>query len=251
VTGPATGPARRSGGHQVLLAVYAIFALAAGARSAVQLATRADDATLAYVLSLAAALTYALGWVAIRRAADGRTGFASWMLWVELGGVVVVGTLSLVEPDWFPDATVWSGYGIGYGFVPAVLPVAGLLWLRARDPSRAGRDGIVTAFRVVAFAEAASWLGLLVGMFFKYVVDAGEQGVQVFGPIHGGVFVAYVLVTVLTWWRLGWSLPVALLALASSVPPFCTVLFEVWADRSGRLEGSDRSGTRQQAFTAD
>ena len=41
------------------------------------------------------------------------------MLWVELGGVVTVGTLSLVEPDWFADASVWSGYGIGYGFVPA------------------------------------------------------------------------------------------------------------------------------------
>jgi drug/metabolite transporter (DMT)-like permease len=128
---------KRSGGHQVLLALYALFALAAGARSLVQLATRADEAPLAYSLSLAAACTYALGWVAIRRAAEGRTGFASWMLWIELAGVLTVGTLSLVEDDWFPDASVWSGYGVGYGFVPAVLPVAALLWLRAQDPSRA------------------------------------------------------------------------------------------------------------------
>jgi hypothetical protein len=131
---------RRSGGHQVLLALYALFTLAAGARSIVQLATRADEAPVAYSLSLAAALTYALGWLAIRRAADGRTGFASWMLWVELAGVVTVGTLSLVEDDWFPDATVWSGYGIGYGFVPAVLPVVALLWLRAQDTS--GRSAV-------------------------------------------------------------------------------------------------------------
>ena len=137
--GSAAGPGR-SGGHQVLLAVYALFTLAAGARSIVQLATRADEAPVAYTLSLAAALTYALGWVAIRRASEGRTGFASWMLWVELAGVVTVGTLSLVEDDWFPEASVWSGYGIGYGFVPAVLPVVALLWLRAQDPTRASQS---------------------------------------------------------------------------------------------------------------
>lgn len=226
---------RRSGAHQVLLTVYALFALAAGARSLVQLATRADEAPLAYTLSLAAAVTYALGWVAIRRAVDGRRGFASVMLWVELAGVVTVGTLSLVEDDWFPDATVWSDFGIGYGFVPAVLPIAGLLWLRAQDPARSPGSGLVTAFRVVAFAEAASWLGLLAGMFAKYAIDVGEQGVQVFGPIHGTVFVTYLVVALLTWRQQRWSLPVGLLALAASVPPLCTVLFEVWADRTGRL----------------
>lgn len=125
-----TDSPRRSGAHQVLLAVYALFTLAAGARSIVQLATDAERAPVAYSLSLAAAVTYALGWVAIRQASAGRTTFASVMLWVELGGVLVVGTMSDAEPGWFPDASVWSGYGIGYGFVPAVLPVAGLLWLR-------------------------------------------------------------------------------------------------------------------------
>lgn len=122
--GPRTGP------HRVLLAFYALFVLAAGARSAVQLATDADRAPIAYSLSAVAALTYAAGWVAIRRASAGRTGFASVMLWVELGGVAAVGTLSLIERDWFPDASVWSDYGIGYGFIPAALPIAGLLWLR-------------------------------------------------------------------------------------------------------------------------
>lgn len=121
---------KRSGPHQALLAVYALFALAAGARSLVQLVTEYGEAPFAYWLSFGAAITYALGWWAIRRAAAGRTGFASVMLWVELAGVVTVGTLSLVEPDWFGDASVWSGYGIGYGFVPLVLPVLGLAWLR-------------------------------------------------------------------------------------------------------------------------
>ena len=123
---PGNGP------HLVLLAVYALFVLAAGARSIVQIATRFDVAPLAYVLSLVAALTYVAGWFAIRRAAHGRPGFARVMLGVELAGVVVIGTLSLVERDWFPDATVWSDYGSGYGWVPAILPVAGLIWLHRR-----------------------------------------------------------------------------------------------------------------------
>jgi integral membrane protein len=241
VNGPDNAGAKRSGGHQVLLAVYAVFALAAGARSAVQLATRADEAPFAYTLSLAAALTYALGWLAIRRASAGSPRLASVLLWVELGGVITVGTLTLVEEDWFPDATVWSGYGIGYGFVPAALPVAGLLWLWTLQPERSRGAGAVTAFRVVATAEAFSWAGLLVGMFVKYVVDAGEQGVQVFGPIHGAVFIAYLLVTLLTWHQQRWSLPVAVVALAASVPPFCTLLFEVWAKRTGLLDPSGRA----------
>ncbi len=122
----------RTGPHRVLIAVYALFTLAAGARSAVQLAQNAQRAPLAYGLSAAAACTYAAGWYAITQAARGSTALASVLLWVELSGVVAVGTLSLVEPTWFPDASVWSDYGVGYGFVPAVLPVCGLLWLRAQ-----------------------------------------------------------------------------------------------------------------------
>jgi len=120
----------RTGPHQLLLALYAIFTLAAGARSGVQVLRDFDAAPAAYSLSVLAAITYALGWVAIRRAAAGRLGFAAVMLWLELAGVLGVGTLSLARPAWFPDASVWSGYGVGYGFVPAVLPLLGLLWLR-------------------------------------------------------------------------------------------------------------------------
>ena len=119
----------RSGPHKVLLALYALFTLAAGARSIVQLTTQYDQAPVAYWLSLVAAVTYALGWYAIRSAAAGRLGFASVMLWVELGGVVGIGLLSLVKGDWFPEPSVWSDFGIGYGFVPLVLPILGLVWL--------------------------------------------------------------------------------------------------------------------------
>jgi hypothetical protein len=138
---PTSPGAPRTGPHRVLIAVYALFTLAAGARSGVQLATQASEAPLAYGLSAAAACTYAAGWYAIARAARGQTALASVLLWFELSGVLVVGTLSLVKPDWFPDATVWSDYGIGYGFVPAVLPICGLLWLRSQiRQTRAAHD---------------------------------------------------------------------------------------------------------------
>jgi integral membrane protein len=85
---------------------------------------------------------------------------------------------------------------------------------------------VATAFRVVAIAEACSWAGLLIGMVFKYLVVGNEIGVQVFGPIHGALFVAYVVVALITARTFGWRLPTTLLALACSVPPFATLWFE-------------------------
>jgi len=29
----------------------------------------------------------------------------------------------------FPEASVWSDFGIGYGWVPLVLPLVGLWWI--------------------------------------------------------------------------------------------------------------------------
>ncbi|WP_205472018.1 hypothetical protein [Nocardioides sp. SYSU D00038] len=136
-------PVPRSGPHQVLVVVYLVFAVAAGARSAVQLATRAGEAPFAYALSAASAVTYVLGWWAIRRAVAGRPAFARVMLWVELAGVLVVGTLSLVERDWFGDQTVWTWYGAYYGLLPLVLPVLGLVWL-ARTFPRTGTGSRLT-----------------------------------------------------------------------------------------------------------
>jgi integral membrane protein len=98
---------------------------------------------------------------------------------------------------------------------------------------------VATAFRVVAIAEACSWIGLLAGMFVKRVLDASEVGVQVFGPIHGAVFVAYVVVALVAARVLRWSPRTALLALAASVPPLVTVWFERWATRRGELPTRD------------
>ena len=124
----AHGPGR------VLVALYAIFALAAGARATVQIATQFDEAPLAYLLSAVAAVVYLVAMVGLARSGPvaHRTALAACS--VELAGVLVVGTLSLADRAAFPDATVWSVYGKGYGFVPLVLPVLGLLWLRRHRP---------------------------------------------------------------------------------------------------------------------
>nr|WP_202421267.1 hypothetical protein [Actinomadura rayongensis] len=113
----------------MLVAVYGIFALAAGARAAVQIATKFDEAPLAYVLSAFAAVVYVLATAALAIGGRASRRVAVAACSVELAGVLAVGTLSLADPAAFPDATVWSGYGRGYGFVPLVLPVAGLVWL--------------------------------------------------------------------------------------------------------------------------
>ncbi|MFE2755305.1 hypothetical protein ACFXGA_25210 [Actinosynnema sp. NPDC059335] len=118
----------RSGPGRMLIAVYGIFAVAATARSAVQLATRFGHAPLAYVLSAFAAVVYVVATAALAGVVSRRVAYLA--CGVELAGVLVVGAASLVFPAAFPDATVWSDFGGGYGFVPLVLPVLGLLWLR-------------------------------------------------------------------------------------------------------------------------
>lgn len=93
---------------------------------------------------------------------------------------------------------------------------------------------LTRAFVAVAIAEALSWAGLLTGMYVKYLTDAGDLGVRVFGPVHGGLFVAYVVLTLLVARRHRWSPGTTLVGLACSVPPFATVPFELWVTRSGR-----------------
>lgn len=95
-------------------------------------------------------------------------------------------------------------------------------------------------FRTIAIAEAFSWAGLLTAMFFKWVVQADphsgiEGGVPILGPIHGGIFLAYVVTCFFARSKFGWNAKTTLLALASSIPPFFTYVFEVLADRKGLL----------------
>jgi hypothetical protein len=114
----------------VLVAVYAVFALAATSRAAVQIATSFSQARLAYALSAFSAIVYVVATIALARRGTGARRVALITITIELIGVLVVGTASLLAPEDFPRATVWSGYGSGYGFVPLVLPIVGLWWLR-------------------------------------------------------------------------------------------------------------------------
>jgi hypothetical protein len=124
-----------SGWGRALVFVYGVFAVAATGRSAVQLGLDADRAPLAYSLSLFAAIVYLVATTCLLL--GGRTGWrvAGIAVTIELLGVLAVGTLSYVATDLFPDRTVWSHFGQGYGFLPLVLPFAGLAWLHHTRPA--------------------------------------------------------------------------------------------------------------------
>jgi hypothetical protein len=129
---PVSEPARAtsSGVGRVLIAVYGIFALSATARAAVQIAARFQEAPVAYLLSAFSGVVYILATV-------GLAGHRPWsrrLAWtavvIELLGVLAVGTFTVLDSGDFPDDTVWSLYGRGYGFIPVVLPFVGLWWLQ-------------------------------------------------------------------------------------------------------------------------
>lgn len=128
-----TSPSPRAVGiGRVLIVVYGVLALAATGRSFVQIATKFDTAPVAYSLSALAAVVYIVATIAL--IAPGQAWYrVAWVtITFELVGVVVVGILSIVDPVLFPQDTVWSYFGRGYLFIPLVLPVLGMLWLRSR-----------------------------------------------------------------------------------------------------------------------
>ena len=123
---------------KILVAAYTVLAIAAGARAIVQLGTRAGDAPLPYALSAAAAVVYLVLAIALRRPNRWRTvGLIAAS--AELMGVLGVGLAERASANAWPDETVWSGLGAGYGWAPLVLPVAALIVLtRARTAPRGG-----------------------------------------------------------------------------------------------------------------
>jgi hypothetical protein len=130
----------RTGPGRLLVAIYGLFALSASARAGVQIVTKFSHAPVAYLLSAFAAVVYILATVTLSVGSPTARRIALLSCSTELVGVLAVGTWSLADPATFPDATVWSGYGSGYGYVPLVLPVFGLLWLRhwAKRPKTSG-----------------------------------------------------------------------------------------------------------------
>jgi hypothetical protein len=118
---------------RLLIAVYAVFALSATARASYQLFREFDEAPVAYSLSLVSALTYILVTIALTRAGVKWAKIARFTVWFELFGVIAVGIASIALPSLFNHPSVWSGFGIGYGFLPLVLPILGLIWLARRQ----------------------------------------------------------------------------------------------------------------------
>ena len=136
--GPLEGAVRTDpksrGLGRVIIVVYGIFSLSAGVRALYQVLTQFDVAPLAYVLSLFSAAVYVLAAIALARTGPGWHRIATGAVLVELIGVLGIGAWTLAAPQLFADETVWSHFGQGYGYIPLLLPIVGLIWLRRTRP---------------------------------------------------------------------------------------------------------------------
>lgn len=135
---------RTDGLGRVLITVYLILALAATLRAVYQIVAKFDEAPVAYSLSLASGLVYIVATIALMRR-EGIWRAIAWAALVfEFAGVLIVGALSLVIPEWFAHDSVWSFFGMNYFWIPLVLPVLGMTWLRrdARAAAQAQRNAL-------------------------------------------------------------------------------------------------------------
>lgn len=130
---------RNAGPGRLLVAVYAIFALAATARAGFQIATKFDHAPVAYLLSAFAAVVYIVATVGLAKSGPRAYAVSVVAVSIEMLGVLAVGIFGLVDPAALPDDTVWSGFGAGYGYVPLLLPMLGLWWLYRHRGSASAR----------------------------------------------------------------------------------------------------------------
>lgn len=130
---------------RVLIAVYAVLALAATARSVYQIVAKFEVAPVAYLLSGLSGVIYVLATVALIRRGPVWYRIAVGTIGFELLGVIVVGLLSVVDAQLFPADTVWSYFGRGYLFIPLILPILGLLWLFRRRGESIGTDAVRTS----------------------------------------------------------------------------------------------------------
>jgi hypothetical protein len=126
-----------SGPGTLLVWLYGVMVVGAVSRSVFQISTEFDKAPLAYSLSAVAGVVYGFITYSLVRGGETARKAALVCCAAELAGVLTVGTWTLVEPSAFPDATVWSDYGMGYLFIPVLLPLSAIYWLRkARTQGR-------------------------------------------------------------------------------------------------------------------
>lgn len=125
-------PKQSLGVGRLLIAIYAIFAISATARAGYQLIREFDQAPLAYSLSAISAAVYLLATYSLTKQEPKWQRIAFYTIWFELVGVIAVGALSLALPELFAHPSVWSNFGAGYAFIPLLLPILGLIWIRKR-----------------------------------------------------------------------------------------------------------------------
>lgn len=108
--------------------------------------------------------------------------------------------------------------------------------------STASRLSPKTLYRIVAIAEAITWTILISALIYRAVVGVENAGlaVTIGGSIHGFVFLSYGATAVLTAINQRWSPGLAMLAVVTAVIPYATIPFDIWAHRTGKLEGDWR-----------
>lgn len=106
-------------------------------------------------------------------------------------------------------------------------------------------------FAIIAFIEAGTWAGLLIGMFLKYVTETTEIGVQIFGMLHGIAFLVYLVATIAAAFILRWKWWIAVLAILAAVPPLVTIPLERWLASRGDLASRQARTARGPAFVAE
>lgn len=72
----------------------------------------------------------------------------------------------------------------------------------------------------VSLLEGVSYLALLAGVFAKRVLEMGDGGVPILGPIHGLIYLAYAGAIMATRDALGWKAKETILALVAGAIPF-------------------------------
>lgn len=164
-----------------------------------------------------------------------------------IASIAVVCSLSafVATSGWVLRSLILAAGFIGIGWILWRVP------MRPDGNSNRELSNAARWFRIASIAEAITWLGLFVGMAVKYVGSGSETGVQVFGPIHGVVVLAYFASALLAANRLRWGSRTLVLALLASVPPGFTLVFEAWAERTGRLHRPVRGRSGQGLVTAN
>jgi integral membrane protein len=93
----------------------------------------------------------------------------------------------------------------------------------------------VRNFRSVALLEATTFLLLLLASYLKHANDQ-PIGVTILGPIHGLLFIVYVVMALGLREDQGWSWRTTLLILLGAVVPFGGYVADRWLETNARVD---------------